>query len=241
MYKNQQFGIIAIVASALLLASCKKNDSAPANSSALPAGTADVSVNATRSIIDTNFIIPLLASIKQPTGIYKVADFGKMPGIPLSRKGDNGIPVPVAGDMVIKVNNKTFTFSKWKNADQVMAQQNTIRYLPPQLTISATDSKENVQIVVVVAYLTPGTYFIKEVLLTFDGVGIGGPPTLVTYSSLNYNGGGYINLHTINLGSSIYITTKGTFDALVGYRSGIWAGGDQMRISGAFNIELPKF
>jgi hypothetical protein len=239
MHKIRQFAVITIVASALLFASCKKND-APANS-ALPARATDVSGNATRSIIDTNFIVPLLASIKQPQGIYRVADFGKMPGIPLSRRGGNGIPIPDAGDMVIKVNNKTFTFSKWIYADQIIAQQNAIRYLPPQITISATDSKDNAQIIVVVASVTPGTYFVKEVLFTFDGVGIGGPPTLVSYSSLNYNGGGYIHLQTVHLGSSIYITTSGTFDAVVGYRHGIWAGADQMRISGAFNIELPKF
>jgi hypothetical protein len=241
MHKIQQYSVIAIAASTLLLASCKKDNNALAISDELLARTADLSANSTHSIIESGVNVPLLSSIKQPKGVYKVADFGRMPGTPLSRKGNNGIAIPNAGDMVIKVNDKTFTFSKWQYADQVIAQQSAIRYMPPQITISATDSRENAQIIVVVGYLTPGTYLIKEVLFSFDGVGIGGPATLVTYSSLNYQGGGYINLQTVKLGSSIYITTKGTFDAVVGYRSGVWAGADQMRISGAFDIELPRF
>jgi hypothetical protein len=239
MHKIRLTTLLIIAVSSILLGSCKKADNTPADSST--AKTADANATATNLSTDTSIRVPLLASIKVPKGIYKVVDFGKMSGYPLNRKGNNGIAIPNSGDMVIKVNEKTFTFSKWQYADQVIAQQSTIRYMPAQITISATDSKENAQIVVTVAYLTPGTYLIKEVLFTFDGVGIGGPPTLVTYSSLNYNGGGYINLQTVNLGSSIYITTKGTFDAVVGYRSGIWAGGDQMRISGAFDVELPRF
>ena len=222
--------------SVALLSSCKKSNNAPVPAGTNPSQTMYTATSAANVPIDSTYRIPWIALAYTPTGVYNVSDFGAIPTRTLSSKGDIGIPIPEVNNIVISVNRKLFVFTK-QQGDLLTAEEPPFMFYLGyvQTTIRAINKQENAEIRIVVGAITPGIYVVKEVSFMFDAVGAFGP-TWATYSTFNYNGGGYINVRTDERGHTVYVATKGTFDSVVGFRSGIIHAPDQLRISGAFNV-----
>jgi hypothetical protein len=229
------------IAGILSLYSCKKeNNAIPETVTAKAVGQAQSSAaGGDTSLVQNPFII---SSISTPVGRYKATDFGSLPaGLP-DRRGESGIPIGPASGMNIKINQIPFTFSRTLNNDPVLATYRPAVYpaMPaPELMIEAADKNGYMKIVITVSQLTPGIYLMKEIKLTFDAQGPNGKPSTVYYSNKYLGGTAFINVQTLQL--KVYAITKGTFDCFVGFIGGAWTGASQMRVSGSFNIDVPKF